>query len=100
MKPHLFGVDRIPSDLYAMEVTSMTLISKRANIMPQVSTLTGVSSQYHSQVFSPLSMADNSLSLLAAKSTWVSPADRMVVGSEERCATGGTFYVFPLAHQA
>ena len=36
-----FGEDRITGDLYAMEATSMTLISKRATPMPQVSTLTG-----------------------------------------------------------
>ena len=35
------GVDRITGDLCAMEATSMTLISERATIMPQVSTSLG-----------------------------------------------------------
>ena len=85
-----FGVDRITSDLYEMEATSMTLISQRATIMSQVSTWAGVSSQYPSQVFNPPSMADNSLTLPAVESTWVPQADRVVVGNGERGATGGT----------
>ena len=32
-----FGMDRITSDLYAMEATSMTLISERATIILQMS---------------------------------------------------------------
>ena len=48
-----FRVDRITSNLYAMEATFMTLISEKATIMPQVSILAGVISQYPSQVFSP-----------------------------------------------
>ena len=43
-----FGVDRITGDLYAMEANTMTLISKRATIMPQVSTSAGVSPKYPS----------------------------------------------------
>ena len=35
-------------------------------------------------------MADNSLTLPAAKSTQVPQVDRVVVGNEERGATGGT----------
>ena len=46
-------VDRITSDLYAMEATSMTLISERATFIPQVRTLAGVISQYP-QALSPL----------------------------------------------
>ena len=53
-EPHFFGVDRITSDLYAMEATSMTLISERATIISQVCTSAGVSSPYPSQLFSPL----------------------------------------------
>ena len=34
-------------------------------------------------------MADNRLTLLAAKSTWVPQADRVVVGNEEIGVTGG-----------
>ena len=49
-----FGIDKITSDLYVMEATSMTLISERTTLMPQVSTSVGVNSQYPSQVFSPL----------------------------------------------
>ena len=41
-----FGVNRITSDLYAMEAASLTLISEKATIMPQVSTLVVVTSQY------------------------------------------------------
>ena len=67
----------------------MTLISERATIMPQVSTLAGVSSHYHFQVFTPASMTDNNLTLLVAKSTLVPQADRAVVANEERGATGG-----------
>ena len=84
-----FGVDRITSDLYAMEANSMTLISERETIMPQVSTFAGVISQYPFQVFSPL-MADNSLTLLSAESSQMPQADRVVVGNEERGAIGGT----------
>ena len=39
--------------------------------MPQVSTLAGVISQYPSHVFRPPSMADNSLTLPVAESTWL-----------------------------
>ena len=46
----------------------MTLISEMATIMPQVSTSTGVSTQYPSQVFSPPLVADSSLTLLKAES--------------------------------
>ena len=53
------GADRINGDLYVMEANSMILISERVTIMPEVSTSTGVSSQYPSQVLSPTSMADN-----------------------------------------
>ena len=84
------GVDRITSDLYAMEANSMTLIFERATIVSWVSTSTGVSPQYPSQVFSPPSVADNALTLLAAESTWVPQVDRMVIGNEERGAIGGT----------
>ena len=35
-------------------------------------------------------MAANSLTLLAAESTWVPQADRVIVGNEERSAAGGT----------
>ena len=72
-------MDRIIGDHYAMEATSMTLISERATIMPQVSTSAGVSSQYPSQVFSPPLMADNSLTVPAAESTQVPQVDRMIV---------------------
>ena len=75
----LFGVDRITGDFYAMKANSMTLISERAAIMPQVSTSTGVSPQYLSQVFNPLSVADNSITLLVAESTHVHQADRVVI---------------------
>ena len=51
--------------------------------MPQVSTSTWVNSKYPSKVFSPPSRADSSLTLLAAKSTWVPQADRVVVENEE-----------------
>ena len=47
--------------------------------MAQVSTSAGVSSQYPSQLFSPPSMADISLTLPAAESTWVPQADRLIV---------------------
>ena len=77
-----FGVNRITSDLYAIEANSMTLISERATIMCQVSTSAGVSSQYLSQVFRPPMMADNSLTLQAAEFTWVPQADRVVFGNE------------------
>ena len=56
----IFGVDKITGGLYAREANSMTLILERATIMPQVSTLAGLSSPYPSQVFSPPLMADNS----------------------------------------
>ena len=65
----LFGVDWITSDLYVFEATSMTLISERATIMPQVSTMLWVIPQYPSQVLSPPLMADNNLTLPAAEST-------------------------------
>ena len=71
-----FGVDKISGDLYAMEANSMTLISERATIMPQVSTSAGVTSQYPSKAFSPPVMTDNSLTLLEAESTWVPQVDR------------------------
>ena len=58
-----FGVVRITSDLYAMEATSITLISERATTMPQVSTPVGVISQYPSQALSTLLMAENNLTL-------------------------------------
>ena len=74
-----FGVDRITGDLCAMETDSMTFISERATIMPKVSTSTRVSPQYQSQVLSPPLGADSTLSLLAAESTWVPQADRMVI---------------------
>ena len=67
-----FGVDR-----YAMEAVSMTLISERSTIMPQVSTLIGVISHYPSQVLSPSLIADNNLTLPAAESTLVHQADRV-----------------------
>ena len=89
MEPH-FGVGRVTGDLYVMEATSMTLISERATIMPQKSTLVGVTSQYPSQVLMPSLMADNNLTLPEAKSTWVPQADRVVLRNEERGATGGT----------
>ena len=85
-----FEVDRITSDLYAIEAISMTLISERATIMPWVSTFIGVSPQYLSQVFSPLLVSDTSLMLLAAKSNQVPQAQRVVIRNEERGATGGT----------
>ena len=53
-----------------------------ATIMPQVSTLAGVISQYASQVFSLPLMADKSLTLLAVKSTQVPEEDKEVVGNE------------------
>ena len=53
-----FGVDRITSNLYVMEANSITLISERATIMPQVSNSAGESSQYPSKVFRPLAMAE------------------------------------------
>ena len=90
MEPHFFGVDRITSDLYAMETTSMILISERATIMLLVCTLAGASSQYPFQVFTPPSEDYNSLTLLAATSTLLTEVDRMVVGNEERGAIGGT----------
>ena len=68
----------------------MALISKRATIMPQVSTSTGVSPQYPSQVLSLPLGADSSLTLLEAKSTWVPQVDRMVIGNEKRDDVGGT----------
>ena len=81
-----FRVERISSDLYAMEANSMTLISERETIMPQVSTSTVVSFQYLSQVFSPPSMTKNSLTLSAAESTWVPQVYRTVIGNEESSA--------------
>ena len=74
-----FGVDRITGNLYAMEVASMTLVSKRATIMSQVRTLAWVISQYPSQVFSLPSMADHNLTLPGAESTQVPQADRVVI---------------------
>ena len=85
-----FRMDRITVDLYAMEVNSMTLISEKATIMPKVSTSAGVNSQYPSQMFSPPSMTDSSLTLPAAKFTQVPQVDRVVVGNEERGAIGST----------
>ena len=85
-----FGKDRVTSDLYAMEANSMTLISKQVTIMPQASTSTGVSPKYPSQVFSPLLVADNSLTLPAAEATQISQVDGLFIGNEERGATGGT----------
>ena len=79
----IFGVDSITSDLYAMEANSMVLTSESATIIPQINTSAGVSSQCPSQVFSPPSMADNSLTLLAAKSIHVLQVDMVVVGNEE-----------------
>ena len=61
-----FRVDRIIGDLYAIEATSMTLISERETFMPQISTSVGVISQYSSQVLSPPLMVDNNLILPAA----------------------------------
>ena len=58
--------------------------------MPQASTSTGVSPQYPSQAFSSPSVGDISLTLSAAESTLVPQVDRMVIGNEERSATGGT----------
>ena len=84
-----FRVDRITGDLYAMEANSMTLISERAAIMPQVNTSTGVCSQYPSQVFSAILVSDNYLTLPAAESTWVPQAVRADVGNE-RDAIGAT----------
>ena len=37
MEPIFFQMDRIITDLYAMEPTSMTLILERANIMSHLS---------------------------------------------------------------
>ena len=54
-----------------------------------MSTLVGVNSQYSSQVLIPHLMADNNLTLLAAKSTQVPQAERVVIRNEERGATGG-----------
>ena len=51
--------------------------------MPQVSTSVGETSQYPSQVLSPPFMADNSLTLQAAKSTWVPQAERLVIRNED-----------------
>ena len=68
----------------------MTLISKRATIMPQVSMSTGVSPQGASQVISSPLGADSCLPLQAAESTWVPQVDRMVIGNEERGAVGET----------
>ena len=85
-----FGVNRITSDIYAMEANSMTLISERATIMTQVRSSTWASPQYQSQVFIPPSVADSSLTLPAAKSTQVPQMDRMVIWNEERDAIGGT----------
>ena len=68
----------------------MTLISERVAIMPKVSMLAGLSFQYPSQVFSPPFMADKSLTLPAAESTWVPQADRVIVGNKERGATGSS----------
>ena len=58
-------MDRITSDLYAMEANTMTLVSERATIIPWVSTYTGPSPQCPSQVFSSASVADSSLALPA-----------------------------------
>ena len=58
--------------------------------MPEVSTSTGVNPQYPSQEFSPLLVADNSLTLAAAECTWVPQVDTMVIGNKERGAIGGT----------
>ena len=62
MENQIFGVDMISSDFYAMEATSMTWISERVAIMPQVSTLVIITFQYLSCVPSPPLMADNNLS--------------------------------------
>ena len=78
-----FGVDRITSDLYDMEANCMTLISKRATINPLVSTSAGLTPQYPFQVLSPPLIAENSLTLLEAKSTQVPQADRVVGGNIE-----------------
>ena len=40
-----FGVDRVTSDLYAMEATSMIFLPERATVMPQMSISVGVTSQ-------------------------------------------------------
>ena len=68
----------------------MTLISERATLMPNMSTSVGVNSQYPFQIFSPPSMADNNLTLPAAKSTQVPQAERLAIGNKETGATGGT----------
>ena len=52
--------------------------------MPQVSTSTGVSSQYPSQLHSAPFVADSSLTLPVAKSTWVPQVERMIIENEER----------------
>ena len=88
-----FRVDRITSDLCAIEAASMTLISERATIMCQVSTSAGVISQYPSEVYSPPPlMADNNPTLTATESTWVLKAERVVVGNKERGATEGSSF--------
>ena len=44
-------------------------------------------------------MADNSLTLLPSDSTHVPQADKLVVGNEERGASGAPISVLPLTHQ-
>ena len=61
----------------------MTLISERAIIMPKVSTLVGVTSQYPSQVLGSTLMADNNLTLPATKSTQLPQAERVVIRNEK-----------------
>ena len=75
----IFRVNRITSDLYAMEVASTILISERATIIPQVSVMVGVSSQYSFQVLSPPLMTDNNLTLPADESTHVPQGDRVII---------------------
>ena len=84
-----FGVDRITSDLCAMEATFMTLISEMATIMPQVSTLVGVTSHYPSEALSPPLMAHNNITLQTAKSTQVPQPERVVMRNKEKGVTAG-----------
>ena len=66
-EPHFMQWIGLPVISMPWRLTSMTLISESATIMPQVSTVIGVTSQYPSQVLSPSLMADNNLTLPASQ---------------------------------
>ena len=53
MGHHFFGVNRLTSDLYAMEANSMLLITKKAAVMPQVDDSGEMPSWDPSWTFSP-----------------------------------------------